>query len=191
MEEKYIVALKEIKTPDITDNYSLQSWKSKAINIVTRIYGKDSKQEEQINLIRFKTYPTFGSYSPRGGSKTFGGGNNAAHCQKQATEVIDGLITDIKNFGIPEKDVAVNSDKINITVNQNQSQTINIKILVDALQNELTGRQLNEVQEIIEEDMDKQEKRKKIIDKIKSFGGDIASNVIANILTNPAIYGGM
>lgn len=185
MEEKYITALEEIKILEIVDNYSLQSWKSKAINIVTRIYGKDSKQEEQINLIRFKTYASFGSYSPRGGSRTFGGGNNAAHCQKQATEVIEGLISDIKNFGIPKNDIASSSDKINITVNQNQSQTVNIKILIDALQEELTGRQLNEVQNILEEDVDKDGKRKKLIDKLKSFGGDVASNIVANILTNP------
>ena len=34
-----------------------------------------------------------------------------------------------------------------------------------------------------------EEKKVKLIDKIKSFGSDIASNIVAGILTNPAIFG--
>ena len=191
MEEKFISALEEIKHPEIRDGYSLQSWKSKAINLVTRIYGANSKQEEQINLIRFKAYPIFGTASTfaRGQSKVSGGGNNSEHCITQAIELIEGFITDIKDFGIPEKKITETNEGINITVNQSQTQSINLNIIIEAMQNELNGKQLNEVQKIIEQDLDQDSKKNKLFEKLKSFGSDVATNIIASILTNPAIYG--
>ncbi len=33
-------------------------------------------------------------------------------------------------------------------------------------------------------------KKRDIIKKLKSFGTDVATNIVAGILTNPAIYGG-
>jgi len=169
----------------------LQSWKSKAINLVTRIYGANSKQEEQINLIRFKAYPIFGTASTfaRGQSKVSGGGNNSEHCITQAIELIEGFITDIKDFGIPEKKITETNEGINITVNQSQTQSINLNIIIEAMQNELNGKQLNEVQKIIEQDLDQDSKKNKLFEKLKSFGSDVATNIIASILTNPAIYG--
>ena len=46
LQSKYIEAFEEIKSPIINDNSSLQTWKAKAINIVVRVYGINSRQEE-------------------------------------------------------------------------------------------------------------------------------------------------
>lgn len=187
LENKYIEALEEIKLSKITSKSTLQTWKAKAINIVSRIYGNDSKQEEQINLIKFQNYMSITSYA-NGHASTAGGGNNSAICEKQANELIESFISDIKKFGIPEKQKPISkSDQININVSQTQS--INLNIILNALQNELTGKQFSEIQQIIEVDEDKDVKQNKIIEKLKSFGKDIATNIIASILTNPAIYG--
>lgn len=45
MKEKYQTALKELQNPRINSNYDLQTWQAKAINLITRIYGDDCKQE--------------------------------------------------------------------------------------------------------------------------------------------------
>ena len=38
---------------------------------------------------------------------------------------------------------------------------------------------------------DLQKARPGIIEKLKSFGADVVSNIVANLLTNPAIWGGL
>lgn len=86
---------------------------------------------------------------------------------------------------------------ININVNQTQTQTqkqvqsIAIEIFIDAVRDELTGKQVKEIKEIYAQEPDVKKARTKIFDKIKSFGSDVASNVLANILTNPAIWGNL
>jgi c-di-AMP phosphodiesterase-like protein len=48
---------------------------------------------------------------------------------------------------------------------------------------------LTEIKKLIETDESKSTKRKKLIEKIESFGKDIATNILANILINPNIWG--
>lgn len=188
LENKYIEALEEIKFSKITSKSTLQTWKAKAINLISRIYGKDSKQEEQINLIKIQNYMSVTSYVD-GYASTSGGGNNSAICENQANELIESFISDIRKFGIPEKQSSENKNEhINITVSQNQTQTINLNIILEALRNELTGKQLSEIQQIIDIEEEVEIKQPKIVEKLKSFGKDIATNIIASILTNPAIY---
>ena len=46
-----------------------------------------------------------------------------------------------------------------------------------------------EIKEIITNEPNPIQAKTKLIDKIKSFGSDVTSNIIANIITNPAIWG--
>ena len=187
MTDKYIIALEEIRNPEIKNGYDLISWQSKAINVIVRIYGEDSIQEEQIKQVKFKTYPSYGV-----NGQTYGGGNNATFCNKQASEIIQGLISDLSSFGLPEKRGKTKSDGINISLNQHQSQTqtINVSLIWESVKDELTGKQIKELESVLSEEISVEEKKTKTIDKLKSFGSDIITNIIANILTNPAIYGG-
>lgn len=181
---KYILALKEIQNPDILNEFDLKSWKGKAINLVIRIYGKDSVQESQINEIRFENYMipsvSLQSFRPR---------SNADLCKEQATKTIEGFISDLSNFGLPEKNDTTNKGGINISVSQNQNQTISVNVIWESVEAELTGKQLKEIKAIIE-DKDENSKGDKIFNKLKSFGADLAAKIIASILTNPAVLGG-
>jgi hypothetical protein len=191
MKEKYIEALKSVQNPTITSNYDLQTWKAKAINIVSRIYGDESKQESQINEIKYQSYPSFGTIGGRGRPSTrSGGGNNSKHCEKQANEIITSFIYDLETFDIPEPKSKQNNGGINISLHQNQNQTVNVNVIWESIRDELKGSQLKEIEEIINDDDEPQSKKKRIFDKVKSFGTDVATNIIAGILTNPAIYGG-
>ena len=42
MKEQIILSFKEIENPTFTNKYDLATWKSKAINIVVRVYGENS-----------------------------------------------------------------------------------------------------------------------------------------------------
>ncbi|SDM35295.1 hypothetical protein [Chryseobacterium taihuense] len=183
MQDNFIEALNEIKEVNIVDEYSLKVWKSRAVNIIVRIYGNESKQEEQIKSINFRKYISIN------GS---GGGNNSKNCNEQAKGLIDGFINDIKRFGLPKKEKTIDhhTQGINITLNQNQqqNQSIKLNVILEALQDELNGKQLKEIQEIIDNNESIEEKKDSIINKITSFGSGLASNILANILTNPELY---
>lgn len=75
--------------------------------------------------------------------------------------------------------------EVNNNLSQYQSQTINF--IVDIIKDELTGKQLKDLKEILESKAEVEAKKKSIFDKIKSFGSDVAASIIANILTNPSI----
>ena len=50
MEDKVLEALDELlqDTKKIKDSYSLEDWKNNAINLIIRVYGKNSAPEKQI-----------------------------------------------------------------------------------------------------------------------------------------------
>lgn len=75
------------------------------------------------------------------------------------------------------------------TQSQSQEQSLEIHLLLEAIKDNLTGRQIKELKEIVAEaDNDLQKARPNILAKLKEFGIDVVSNVVANILTNPTIW---
>ena len=65
-------------------------------------------------------------------------------------------------------------------------------MFLEAIKDDLTGRQIKELKAVVAEaDNDLQKARPGIIEKLKSFGADVVSNIVANLLTNPAIWGGL
>lgn len=68
---------------------------------------------------------------------------------------------------------------------QNQQQAANI--FLEAISDELTGKQVKELKVALADE--KGGKKGSLIEKVKSFGLDTLSNIVANIVTNPAIWG--
>ena len=67
-----------------------------------------------------------------------------------------------------------------------------LNLFLDAIKDELTGKDFKGIKEIMQDYKTEPEKTKtKLIEKIKGFGGDVLSNIVANILTNPTIYNGL
>ena len=179
--EIVLEALTELQAEaaNINDSYSLTDWKNKAINLVSRIYGKESALENQINELRYQPGFSRGSES------------NVGKRRQQASILIESQIKEIARFGIPEiKSKEENKGfHINITQNQNQETKISLSLLIDSIQEELKGSELKEIQTIIDdEEIESETKKSKIIETLKKFGGDVATNIVANILTNPALY---
>ena len=87
---------------------------------------------------------------------------------------------------------------VNITINntnsqsQNQEQSLAVELFIEAIKDDLTGRQIKELKSVVAEaDNDLQKARSGILAKLKEFGADVASNIVANLLTNPMIWGGL
>lgn len=78
------------------------------------------------------------------------------------------------------------------TQTQSQSQNVFLNVFIDALHEELSRKQIRELKEIAEDtEIGTEEKKSTILGKIKDFGMDTISNIVANMLTNPAIWGMM
>lgn len=62
-------------------------------------------------------------------------------------------------------------------------EQIKLEVVKKSLENELSEEQLDEVMKALE-----QNGRKGVAQKLVSFGSDVLANVIAGILSNPALY---
>ena len=75
---------------------------------------------------------------------------------------------------------------------QSQEQSLAVELFIEAIKDDLTGRQIKELKAVVENaDNDLQKARPGILAKLAEFGKDVASNIVANILTNPMIWGGL
>lgn len=181
MIEKQIELIKiQIEKLEHSD-FDLKAWKSSTIIILGRIFGETYNGIKAIENIK---YSSSGVYT----ATTSSTWNNMKSCKNQGKAILEACITELEIFGKPDKK-QVDSSGISINLTQNQNQTVNINLLISALEEELTVSQLREVNDIMKSEGPKTEKKGKIINKIKSFGGDVASNILANILTNPNIWG--
>ena len=52
----------------------------------------------------------------------------------------------------------------------------------------MNGNQLEEIQSILDSEDSSENKKKSIVSKLKDFGINTLSNIVAGIITNPAIY---
>ncbi len=74
---------------------------------------------------------------------------------------------------------------------QSQSQEIAITIFLESIKDELTGKQFKEIKAIVAEEPEPEKAKSKVIEKLKSFGEDVLTNIVANVITNPSIWGGL
>lgn len=95
-----------------------------------------------------------------------------------------------KSDTVKKGGITVNTN-INNSNNQSQSQeqSFAINMFLEAIKDDLNGKQIKELKKVIDESGNDKEKAKNgIISKLKSFGSDVASNIVANIIMNPMIW---
>ena len=157
----------------IKDAGEYTEWKHKTIRFLSLKYPQDSYLPELT-----KQFEEFERH----------------HCTPSIFNQILGLIKAYKD--IPEPVVLKSESQtpfveVNNNLSQSQSQTQSLQIVIDILKDELTGKQLKDIKEILESKAEVEAKKKSIFDKIKSFGSDIAASIVANIVTNPNILGSL
>jgi hypothetical protein len=103
--------------------------------------------------------------------------------------VISDNLQDNKGNGAIQVTTNINNSN---SQTQSQQQSLVVELFLEAIKDDLTGRQIKELKAVVAEaDNDLKKARPGIIEKLKSFGADVASNIVANLLTNLAIWGGL
>lgn len=150
----------------LADNSSYEIWKNKAIRFLSISFPNDRCVND------FEE-----------GSKEFTKNRNSPVVFDkmlailQACLEIPQIINDTKNLEIIDRSI-----NVNVSQNQSQQQSQYLDLFMDLIKNELTGRQYKEIKEIIETEPNHALVKTKLVDKIKSFGIDVASNIISNII---------
>ena len=111
---------------------------------------------------------------------------------EDTTSLINSVIEEVQTIGLPQPAFKTVSGDITINNTQNQTQNqeqiIIIEIFLDAIKDELNGKQRKELLAIAENAENPKEVHKRIVEKLKGFGIDISANIVANVLTNPTVW---
>lgn len=186
--EKVITRLRKIiseetnLTPD-----KIESGMSSVISVLQMCnYNKDSEYISQIQ--RMKREVKFFTNKNISGFKVY---KTFKELKDAFINLVEVLIEEKNEMGLPEHKIEKSPGvSLTVTQHQNQTQEIAISIYLESIKDELTGRQMNEIKEILKEIKDIKDisiAKPQVIEKLKSFGGDVLSNIIANIITNPTI----
>jgi len=164
----------------ITSYSTFISWQESTTTTIEHLYPSGG------TIQRFSDIDAYDEYMEYG--------NGVPTATKEAKDFIETLINNIDLLGL-QKNYSQEAEKgVNVTVtqsnDQNQSTQVSIKLdfILNAVKGELRDSEIEELKEILAKEEDPKEKKKRFIDKIKSFGSGVASNILANILTNPEVY---
>lgn len=149
---------KQIEKLKVKD-FDLEAWKKYTIIILARIFGDHSEKIRQVEKITYD----YSSWSLR---DTTGSSEYLETCKKLGREILEASIEELKTFGLPQKNAEANEF---------------YNTIFNALQDELKGSQMKEIRNLLESD----EKKEKIIEKLKSYGTEIAPAALASILCDP------
>lgn len=109
--------------------------------------------------------------------------------------LLESIIKEVSRLGIPSSNDTMIDQSINFNVSQNQNQeqfqTIQFSIFLEFIKDDITGKQLKELQEIAKSEGNPEIAKPEIIKKLKSFGENVCANIVSSILTNPTIWNSM
>ncbi|WP_143537449.1 hypothetical protein [Rubrivirga sp. SAORIC476] len=179
-----VKALRRIREKPLDSTDDLAVRRGEFVSVLNRIYGPGSPQEQQVNRIKYYRRVGSGSISMGGAVSGFAVSENFAECKKRLHGLIDGAVEELESLGLPTKPSPASSG-LSVSVNQ----TVNLNVVIEAVKDELTGQQLKELREALSEPGTPEQKRSRVLEKAKSFGSDVASNILAGIITNPQILG--
>jgi len=191
MEEKKAIQAIQVKIEKLallSETKQFNIWQKETALTLINIYAESDK--------RIKSFEEIQSYQHFG----FTGIDRFPEAKQEAEALLKSLITNITDFGIIRSDSKSESGGLNINVNQHNSQNqsttviVNFELIIESLKFGLSGSQIEELKEILESNREPNEMKRSFVEKIKSFGSDVSSNILANLLTNPQVYeqlGGM
>jgi hypothetical protein len=160
----------------IHDSQRFNEWKVRTLATLAHVFGEEHSHYKALqNIIAF--HYTDITTQAIGISK----------------ELMLSLIENLKNFDFPKENENPNNGVI-VSVNQSNQQSqstqvsISFEFFIEILHGELRTSEIEELKEILQSSMEPKVKKKNFVDKIKSFGSDVASNILANLLTSPEVY---
>ena len=156
MAEKEIALLKEQINRLNEKDFDLDAWKNHTIIFLERIFGKDNSK---IKMIKELTYD-YSSWSLRD-TAAAGKSKDKDPVRVQAEELLEAIIAELENLGLPQEKPG--NDR-----------------LWELLQDELTGKQVKEIQSLVKSD--DPEKADKITDILEKMEKEDLSIVISKLL---------
>jgi hypothetical protein len=139
MADKEIALLKEQAERLNDKQFDLESWKNQTVIFMERIFGKDSSRVKLIKELHY-------DYSSWNLRDTTGAGQSKDPVKFQARGIIEATIEELEKLGLPEGKAESSR-------------------LMELLMDELTGRQMKEIENILQsENPDRQEHIAKILE---------------------------
>ncbi len=145
-------------------DFDLNAWKNFTVLLLERIFGQNTKKIDAIRRIKYDQ----GSWVLRDET---GYTNSIEACIKLGREILEEAIVELGAFGAPEE----------------IGNTIPFEIILNALQDELTGSQFREIKKALEEERQIKDLKKILITKLKGFGSEGVYAIVANILSNEEV----
>ncbi len=145
-------------------DFDLNAWKNFTTLLLERIFGPKTKKIEAIRKIKYDQ----GSWVLRDET---GYTNSMEACKKLGSEILEEAIVELEAFGAPEEN----------------SNTINFDVILNALQDELTGSQFREIKTALEEERQIKDLQKILVTKLKGFDSEGIYAIVANILSNEEV----
>ncbi|MBW6536535.1 MAG: hypothetical protein K0B11_16105 [Mariniphaga sp.] len=158
MAEKEIALLNEQIARLDEKKFDLEAWKNRTEIFLERIFGKESPKLKMIQNLHYD----YSSWSLR---DTYAGGSakDKDPVRIQAKEILEALITELENLGLPQE-------------KQEQQK------LKELLEDELTGKQVKEIDALLK--ADDQEKTEKISEILETLSKENLAVVISKLLTS-------
>jgi hypothetical protein len=142
MAEKEIALLKEQIERLNDKKFDLEAWKNQTVIFLERIFGKDSSK---VKLIKDLHYD-YSSWSLR---DTTGAGQAKDPVKFQANGILEATIEELEKLGLPSEKSAEGR-------------------LMELLQDEFTGRQIKEIESLLQSDLpDRQARIAKILESME------------------------
>jgi hypothetical protein len=163
--DKSISSLKRL-IADLAQADNLKIWITNAESVLKRIYP-DRVFDLDSRLSFF-----------------FEGDSTPTH-RRELTQLLTGYVKELEELGHPKQVEKNIGQQINI------NQSVNINFIIESLKEELKGKEIKELKDAYEKGKTPEEKKSNVVDKLKKFGADLVSNVLANIITNPSIINGL
>lgn len=158
MAQKEIALLKEQLTRLDEPGFDLEAWKNHTLIFLERIFGKDNSKLRLIRELRYD----YSSWSLRD-TAAVGKTKDKDPVKMQAREILEATITELEYLGLP-------------------SETSDSQKVWELLQDELTGKQIREIEALLKsEDSSKEQKISEILEKL---GKENLGSIIAKLLLN-------
>lgn len=163
MSKKEITVLKKQIEKLDAKGFDLEAWKKYTIVLIARIFGDHSAKIRQIESIEYE----YNSWALR---DTDGQSEYLATCKKLGKEILEASIDELEAFGVPDK---------------TQDGSAFFDLIMASLEDELKGSQVKEVKSVLLSAGETDEKVKKLIELLKSYGTEVAPTTLAKILVDP------
>lgn len=156
MAEKEIALLKEQLARLDEEKFDLDAWKNHTLIFLERIFGKENSK---LNLIKELHYD-YSSWNLRDTAAT-GKSKDKDPVKMQAREILQATITELERLGLPK--TKLENEKV-----------------WELLQDELTGKQVKEIEAISNTDDSNKTERISII--LEKLGQESLASVVAKLL---------